>query len=118
MERLTDRKTVADLKENADSLRALGFEPTISDLRYIKLAEYEDIEDLFLNLSPHLEKWQVIHTRYAMVQYIGNLKAENKALKDFIKMVLGDIEKHLPEIKGEYKTYRGIDIQKLLNGGD
>ena len=116
--RLTDRARVTELKANADSLRTLGFEPTMSDQRYIKLAEYEDIEELFLNLSPHLEKWQVIHMRYAMVKYIGDLKAENKALKDFIKMVLGDIEKHLPEIKGEYKTYRGIDIQKLLKDGD
>jgi hypothetical protein len=118
MERLTDRKTAADLKSNTESLRELGFEPTILDQRYIKLAEYEDIEELFLNLSPHLEKWQVIHIRYAMLQYIGDLKAENKALKDFIKMVLGDIEKYLPEIKGEYKSYRGIDIQDLLKDGD
>lgn len=116
--RLTDRARVAELKANADSLRTLGFEPTMSDQRYIKLAEYEDIEELLLNLSPHLEKWQVIHMRYAMVKYIGDLKAENKVLKDFIKMVLGDIEKYLPEIKGKYKSYRGIDIQDLLKDGD
>lgn len=118
MKRLTNRKTAEDLKANVNSLQALGFDPTISDQRYIKLAEYEDIEELFLNLSPHLEKWQVISARYAMAEYIRDLKAENKALKDFIKMVLGDIEKYLPEIKGEYKSYRGIDIQDLLKDGD
>ena len=118
MKRLTDRKTAAELKANAESLRELGFGPSILDKRYIKLAEYEDIEELFLNLSPHLEKWQVIHMRCAMLKYIGDLKDENKALKDFIKMVLGDIEKYLPEIKGEYKSYRGIDIQELLKDGD
>lgn len=42
MGRLTDRKTAADLKHNCDGLRAKGIEPNISDLRYIKLAEYEN----------------------------------------------------------------------------
>lgn len=46
MERLTDRKTAATLKDNADGLRAVGLEPTISDLMYIKLAEYENVEEL------------------------------------------------------------------------
>ena len=45
MERLTDRKTAAELKENAEKLRATGLEPTISDLRYIKLAEYENHDE-------------------------------------------------------------------------
>ena len=45
MERLTDRKTAAELKENAEKLRATGLEPTISDLRYIKLAEYENCDE-------------------------------------------------------------------------
>lgn len=44
--RLTDRKTAAKLKANADSLRELGLEPSILDRRYIKLAEYEDAEEL------------------------------------------------------------------------
>lgn len=44
--RLTDRKTAADLKADADSLRELGLEPSILDRRYIKLAEYEDAEEL------------------------------------------------------------------------
>lgn len=46
MERLTDRKTAAALKENAEKLQAAGFEVDISNLRYIKLAEYEDAEEL------------------------------------------------------------------------
>lgn len=45
MERLTDRKTAADLKANVESLQALGLEPNMSDLRYIKLAEYENREE-------------------------------------------------------------------------
>lgn len=42
MDRLTDRKTAAALKKNADGLKSKGIEPNISDLRYIKLAEYEN----------------------------------------------------------------------------
>ena len=45
MERLTDRKTAAALKKNADGLKSKGIEPNISDLRYIKLAEYENREE-------------------------------------------------------------------------
>lgn len=61
MERLTDRKTAADLKSNADGLRAAGLEPNMSDLRYIKLAEYENREERerserYLNYDPFLAK--------------------------------------------------------------
>ena len=42
MDRLTDRKTAAALKKNSDGLKKKGIEPNISDLRYIKLAEYEN----------------------------------------------------------------------------
>lgn len=58
MERLTDRRTAAELKANADNLQELGLEPTISDQRYIKLAEYEDIEELFEKVQRPPVKWQ------------------------------------------------------------
>lgn len=45
MKRLTDRKVAADLKKNIEGLRAVGAEPSMSDLRYVKLAEYEDAEE-------------------------------------------------------------------------
>ena len=59
MERLTDRKTAAALKKNADGLREKGVEPNISDLRYIKLAEYENIEEMYEAIS----KWQIIEVK-------------------------------------------------------
>lgn len=43
---MTDRKTAAALKENAEKLQAVGVTPDISHLRYIKLAEYENAEEL------------------------------------------------------------------------
>lgn len=46
MERLTDKRTAQQVRENAAGLIAAGFEPSISDLRYIKLADYEDEEEL------------------------------------------------------------------------
>ena len=46
MKRLTDRKTAEAVKANAEKLQAAGFEPSISDLRYIKLAEYENEEEI------------------------------------------------------------------------
>ena len=45
MERLTDKKVAADLKNNVEGLQAVGIAPDISYLRYIKLAEYEDAEE-------------------------------------------------------------------------
>lgn len=47
MKRLTDRKVAAELKRNVEELQAAGIEPTVSDLRYIKLAKYENLEDKF-----------------------------------------------------------------------
>ena len=62
MGRLTDRKTVADLKANVDRLRALGIEPNISDLRYIKLAEYENRYER----TNHKEKGRCVDCVYGM----------------------------------------------------
>lgn len=45
MPRLTDKRTASALRENAERLRAKGFDIPIDDQRYIKLAEYEDEEE-------------------------------------------------------------------------
>lgn len=45
MKRLTDRKTAEDLRRNVEGLQKAGIEPDISDLRYIRLAAYEDDEE-------------------------------------------------------------------------
>lgn len=45
MNRLTDRKTAEDLRRNVEGLQKAGIEPDISDLRYIRLAAYEDAEE-------------------------------------------------------------------------
>jgi hypothetical protein len=45
MIRLTDKRTAEALKHNADGLTAKGFDVPIDDLRYIKLAEYENEEE-------------------------------------------------------------------------
>lgn len=43
MKRLTDRGTAEVLKRNAEGLMSKGFDVPIDDLRYIKLADYENI---------------------------------------------------------------------------
>lgn len=45
MERLTDHKTAEALRKNAEGLTAKGINVPIDDLRYIKLAAYEDAEE-------------------------------------------------------------------------
>lgn len=43
--RLTDRRVAEALRDNAEGLMAKGIEPAIDDLRYIKLAEYENEQE-------------------------------------------------------------------------
>lgn len=45
MERLTDRRTAEQVRENIEGLQEKGFEVSIDDLRYVKLAEYENKEE-------------------------------------------------------------------------
>jgi hypothetical protein len=45
MKRLTDSRVAEDLKRNVKGLQKAGIEPDISDLRYIRLAAYEDAEE-------------------------------------------------------------------------
>ena len=45
MERLTDRRTAEQVRENIEGLIAAGIEPSVSDVRYVKLAEYENKEE-------------------------------------------------------------------------
>lgn len=45
MKRLTDSKVAENLKYNMEGLARAGIEPSIEDLRYIKLADYEDAEE-------------------------------------------------------------------------
>lgn len=46
MERLTDKELAKALKSNCEGLKRAGIEPNMSDLRYIKLAEYENAAEL------------------------------------------------------------------------
>lgn len=45
MTRLTNRKTAEALRTNIEGLRKAGVEPNAEDLRYIRLAEYENREE-------------------------------------------------------------------------
>lgn len=58
MKRLTDRKTAEAVKANIEGLQAKGFEVSISDLRYVKLAEYENAEEDFISRSENGEWYE------------------------------------------------------------
>lgn len=45
MKRLTDRKTAEAVKANIRKLQAAGADVSIIDLRYVKLAQYENDEE-------------------------------------------------------------------------
>lgn len=44
--RLTDRDVAEKLKENVEGLKKAGIKPDTGDLRYIKLAEFENLEEM------------------------------------------------------------------------
>lgn len=44
--RLTDRDVAERLKENIEGLKAKGLKPDTGDLRYVKLAEFENLEEM------------------------------------------------------------------------
>lgn len=46
MDRLTNKKTADELRHNIAGLIAAGIEPSALDIRYVKLADYEDEEEL------------------------------------------------------------------------
>lgn len=72
MNRLTDRELAKALKSNCEGLKRAGIEPNMSDLRYIKLAEYENREehrefDRFYTLKyGEVTANQVAATKYAL----------------------------------------------------
>lgn len=81
--RLTDRRTAEAVKSNAGGLQAKGFEVSISDLRYVKLAEYENKEEedkLDINgkwyTEPELEAY--INT---LLRTIGELRRKVEELE-------------------------------------
>ena len=55
MERLTDRDTAEALRANAENLLSKGMQVDISDLRYIKLAGYENGQERREMISPAVD---------------------------------------------------------------
>ena len=49
MKRLTDQKVAEELERNLKGLQKAGVEVNMSDLRYVKLAKFEDILDTILD---------------------------------------------------------------------
>lgn len=63
MERLTDRRTAEQVRENIEGLIAAGIEPSVGDVRYVKLAEYEDKEeDGVADVQP-VDRWISVDDR-------------------------------------------------------
>lgn len=58
MERLTDRKIAAEMKHNYEGLLAAGMPRDIATERYIKLAEYENIEEMTEACESKPLQWQ------------------------------------------------------------
>ena len=81
--RLTDRRTAEAVRANAEKLQAAGFEVSISDLRYVKLAEYENKEEnrMFINgkwyTEPELEAYV-----NGLIKQCTELKQKNKELEE------------------------------------
>lgn len=71
MERLTDKELAKALKINCEGLKRAGIEPNMSDLRYIKLAEYENAAEL-INITTNAP---VLSYQVAMIKELLDGKA-------------------------------------------
>ena len=107
MERLTDRRTAEQVRENIKGLQQKGFEVSISDLRYIKLADYENKEENAMTVNGH---W---YTETEATAYIVTLenkvkKLEDKHLSECRQISEYDIEvKALRELLSQVRSYYG-----------
>lgn len=102
MERLTDKRTAQQVRENIEKLQAKGFEVSISDLRYIKLADYENKEENAMNVNGHWYTETEIEAYVVTMEHklatledkhlsecrqISEYDRENKALKELLTQV-------------------------------
>ena len=71
MERLTDKELAKALKSNCEGLKRAGIEPNMSDLRYIKLAEYENAAEL-INITTNAP---ALSYQVAMIKHLMDGKA-------------------------------------------
>ena len=55
MQRLTDRRTAEQVRQNCEKLIQAGVQPSILDLLYIRLAGYEDTEESRSRLCVHYD---------------------------------------------------------------
>jgi hypothetical protein len=95
--RLTNRKTYSDLKNNAERLQAKGMEVSISDLMYIKLAEYENAEE-------------DAHEACNEMQACG----DKDHTKGGMRMDLDEVIKQLEDPRVDCITFRNSDLTAWL----
>ena len=62
MQRLTNRRTAEQVRQNCEGLIKAGVQPSILDLMYCRLAEYEDADEsrsrLCVNYDPDEEYYE------------------------------------------------------------
>lgn len=124
MKRLTDRQIVSKLKGHANSMRVMGRKPSISALQYIKLAEYEDAEELqsqrkklcteiINHYGARKQERQLVEECAELIQAMTKLQRayENgeagkidKALHN-LESEVADVEIMLQQIKSRYITW-------------
>lgn len=71
MERLTDKELAKALKSNCEGLKRAGIEPNMSDLRYIKLAEYENAAE-YIEMTTNAP---ALSYQVAMIKHLMDGKA-------------------------------------------
>lgn len=55
MQRLTERHTANQVRQNCEKLLQAGVEPSLLDLMYVRLAEYENAEESRSRLCVHYD---------------------------------------------------------------
>lgn len=98
MKRLTDSKIAADLKSNYEGLQKAGIEPSPDHLIYVRLAEYEDKEEL---------------KRQLLMEAVDGFKALGKELDEKCELNL-DCSKCPLNNGGNCRSWKYTDKVKAL----
>lgn len=120
MERLTDKELAKSLKSNCEGLKRAGIEPNMSDLRYIKLAEYE-------NAAEHIEMTTnapALSYQVAMIKQLmdGKTDKPTKTIIDETSVYKLDDEpkdetkwaKNNPSINADGKSINNIIMRRFM----
>lgn len=134
MERLTDRKRAQTLKDNAEKLEAAGFAVESSHAIYIRLAEYEDREQLVTDqknkcrqildhYGEQKQRRQLVEECAELIQALTKMERAGEQYPSnelhsailAVREEIADVEIMLEQIKNVLPTNCETEIKRIID---